>query len=285
MHPPATCRETSPDAARDVPLCDPVSRQTTPPAQPCRPQDDRRAHTSTSAPSWSSHFPAPAPVLECRPRAPCQLPSHSHAALLPTVRLIGCWLLPNPPSSSVPVPPLDGHRSATGDTAADGHSTSTPAHAPTIPALPLRGRGDGSALPPEQCSRTGCNSASCAHGGSPRNWRARIPVSPKHLRPVSVTPPGSVGTPFLSDRVGAFVAEDDRARRGARASLLSRPKTLGTNPVLPAWALARYASTAVPPAAVPTARSVAPAFPTCVQTACDAAWITAASDARSHARG
>src|SRR5215468_4938644 len=167
MHPPATYRETYPNAARDARLCGPVSRQTTRPAQPRRPQDDRRAHTSTSAPSWSCHCPAPALALACHPRAACQLPSRSHAALLLTARLIGCLLLPNPPASSALVPPLDGHRSATGDTAADGHSTSTPARAPTALAQPLRARWDDSVLRPAQCSRTWHSSASHAHGEAP----------------------------------------------------------------------------------------------------------------------
>jgi hypothetical protein len=79
---------------------------------------------------------------------------------------------------------------------------------------------DGTARqhPPAQYSRTWCSSASCAHVGSPRNWRARVPASPKHPRPASVTRPGTVGTPFLSDRADALVAEDDRAGRGASST-------------------------------------------------------------------
>ena len=123
-----------------------------------------------------------------------------------------------------------------------------PTQSASVPVLPLPARWDGSAPPPAQCSRTWCSSAWCADDGSPGNWPARAPASPKHPRPASATRPGIAGTPFVSDRADAFVAEDDRATHGALSSLQrSRPKRLEPKPVPATGALSRQHSTAVPP--------------------------------------
>src|ERR1019366_8624691 len=277
------CHETREDAARDAPLCDPASRQTTRRGRRCRQRDGHREHTSIAARSSSCHSLEPAPAPACRRRATYSRSSRSGAALPPAVPATVRFRPPNPPASSAPVPHPDARTSPIADTAEDGRSTYSPERAPAAPARPDRAQSVGSALRPAQCSHTWCNSAWCARDVSPRNWRARTPASRRHPRLTCATRSDIADTPFLSARACAFVAEDDRVVRGARVSLPHQSKRRGREPVLARLPLARGALVSAPPAATPTARSAAPSSPTCAQTACDAAWPAAVSDARSRA--
>ena len=185
----------------------------------CRPRDGHRERRSTIDLSWSCPGPEPAPAPACRRHATYSPPSRSGAVLPPTAEEGAHCRRPNRPRSSAPVLHPDAHRSRFADTAEDDRSTYSPERAPAVPARPGRARSVGSALRPARCNRTSCSSAWDARDVSPRSWRARTPASPRHPRLTCAVRPDTPGIPFLSARVCVFVAADDRATRGAWASL------------------------------------------------------------------
>jgi len=184
--------------------------------------DGHRERRSTSAGlrlSIPGREPTPAPA--CRRRATCRPSSRSDAALPPTAPATGCFRLPSRPRSSALAPRLDERRSRFADRRLMIAVLPRPTHAPAIPVRLDRAQSAHSALLAAQCNRTWCSSASSAHAGSPRNWRARTPALPKHLPLTSATRPGIADMRPLSARAGASAADDNRTEHGAWVSPLA----------------------------------------------------------------
>src|SRR6202044_2754131 len=95
--------------------CDPVNMRTTPQLVCYRLRDDRRARTSTAAPSWFYPTLVPTPELACHPHVVSQPPSRDVATLRPAAQVVGWIHQPTPPGWSDPTPRLREHRSATAD--------------------------------------------------------------------------------------------------------------------------------------------------------------------------
>src|SRR5580693_439347 len=85
-------------------------------------RDDRRARTSTAAPSWFYPTLVPTPELACHPHVVSQPPSRDVATLRPAAQVVGWIHRPTPPGWSDPTPRLCEHRSATADREEDDHS-------------------------------------------------------------------------------------------------------------------------------------------------------------------
>src|SRR5262249_22361652 len=150
-------RGTEADVFPDVPICDPESRRTKPPAHLRFPTADHRERTPITALSSFCRFQEQAPEQERRRREASSLAKHNPAAYRPRAPRFGARRPPNPPMSIGPVRRLDVDRCQIGDTAEDGPHTSTPQREQAALARPSHVQSDNAEPVLARSDRSACN--------------------------------------------------------------------------------------------------------------------------------